>query len=267
MQWWYADDNKPVGPISDEEFQALVTAGKIGAQTLVWHEGMENWQPYCQVAPGAAGAPAEAAAPAEAPAPSAPVGQMANRDIMAEARASLSGLWGLAIAVVVVAQIISMATAFVPAAGNIVAVLIAGPMALGSVIFFLAVVRGAEPRFGMLFEGFRRFGTALAALLLVTLFTFLWSLLLIVPGIIAAYSYKMTFYIIADNPDIRALDAIGHSKAMMKGFKWKLFCLQWRFFGWGLLCLLTFGLGFLWLAPYMAATMARFYDDVRGGAA
>ena len=95
------------------------------------------------------------------------------------------------------------------------------------------------------------------------IFILLWTLLLIIPGIIATYSYAMTFFIIADDPQAGALEAIGRSKEMMRGHRWKLFCLFLRFIGWSLLCLLTFGIGFLWLTPYMQTSLAHFYDDVR----
>jgi uncharacterized membrane protein len=73
----------------------------------------------------------------------------------------------------------------------------------------------------------------------------------------------MAFYIMADNKDINGLDAIKKSKAMMYGNKWKLFCLGCRFIGWTLLCILTFGIGFLWLMPYGSTSIAKFYDDIR----
>jgi uncharacterized membrane protein len=71
-------------------------------------------------------------------------------------------------------------------------------------------------------------------------------------------------YIIADTDTIGPLEAITKSKEMMRGNTWKLFCLYFRFFGWALLCILTAGIGFLWLVPYMQVCMAKFYDDVKG---
>jgi len=116
----------------------------------------------------------------------------------------------------------------------------------------------------MVFSSFNRFGTALAAYFFVNLFVLLWSILLIIPGIIAALSYSMTYYILADNQSMGALDAISVSKKMMQGSKWKFFCLGWRFFGWSLLCVLTLGIGFFWLIPYMDCSLVKFYEDVRG---
>lgn len=72
----------------------------------------------------------------------------------------------------------------------------------------------------------------------------------------------MTFFIIAENDSIGPLEAVTKSKEMMDGNKWKLFCLGWRFFGWALLCILTLGIGFLWLMPYMVVSYAKFYDYI-----
>jgi uncharacterized membrane protein len=96
------------------------------------------------------------------------------------------------------------------------------------------------------------------------LFIFLWTLLFIIPGIIAAYRYSMTSYILLENPDMPVMDAIRRSKEMMDGNKGRLFCLDISFIGWWLLCILTCGLGFLWLYPYMNAATVAFYNEVSG---
>ena len=98
---------------------------------------------------------------------------------------------------------------------------------------------------------------------LMTLFIFLWSLLLLIPGIIKAYSYAMTPYILEEHPELTANQAIDRSRAMMKGHKFDLFWLQLSFIGWILLGFLTFGIGFLWLGPYMDAAQAAFYEDLK----
>ena len=129
--------------------------------------------------------------------------------------------------------------------------------------FSLSISRNGTPKLTQIFEGFNQFGRILVAYLLMILFIMLWSLLLIVPGIIAAISYSQTFYILIEDDSIEPLDAIEKSKQLMNGFKWKYFCLCFRFLGWALLCVLTFGIGFLWLAPYMQVSFARFYDDLK----
>jgi uncharacterized membrane protein len=111
--------------------------------------------------------------------------------------------------------------------------------------------------------GFNNFVTSLGAYLLMVLFTFLWMLLLIIPGIIAAISYAMTFYILADDESIGAMEAIDKSKEMMNGHKWAYFVLMLMYVGLGVLCLLTCGIGFFWLAPFISVTNAEFYDDLK----
>ena len=104
------------------------------------------------------------------------------------------------------------------------------------------------------------------AYVLISVFTFLWSLLLIVPGIIKALSYSQTYYILADaqasGVEMSATEAIKTSQELMKGHKWEFFCLQLSFLGWMILANLTFGIGWLWLGPYMSTTKACYYDYV-----
>lgn len=190
--------------------------------------------------------------------------QTSNAELMRSARESLRGKWGISIGVVVVYFVIVIALRSVKDAGPIAALLVTGPFAGGLAAFFLTVARGAEPRFDQLFDGFKRFTTYFVAHILMTVFILLWTLLLIVPGILAALSYSMTYFIIADEPTISAMDALKRSKDMMKGNRGTFFGLQLRFLGWSILSLFTLGIGFLWLFPYMQTSIAKFYDDLKG---
>ena len=98
---------------------------------------------------------------------------------------------------------------------------------------------------------------------LMTIFIFLWSLLLFIPGIIKMFSYAMTPYILEEHPELSANEAIDHSRAMMKGHKFDLFWLCLSFIGWMILCFFTLGIGYLWLVPYMQTSVAGFYEDVK----
>ena len=98
---------------------------------------------------------------------------------------------------------------------------------------------------------------------LMRLFIALWMLLLIIPGIVKIFSYAMTPYILEENPELSANEAIDRSRAMMKGHKFDLFWLYLSFLGWIILCFFTLGIGLLWLAPYMQASHAAFYEDVK----
>ncbi len=186
-----------------------------------------------------------------------------NKVLMAQAREALAGKWGLAIGTFVVYMLIILAVEIIPFIGAIAALIIGGPLVLGLSIFTLALSRKQDAKLAQLFDGFSRFGLALGAYLLMVLFIFLWMLLLIVPGIIAAISYAQTFYILVDDDKIGAMEAIDKSKKMMYGYKWKYFCLGLRFIGWFLLCILTLGIGFLWFMPYIQVSLAKFYDDIK----
>ena len=112
-------------------------------------------------------------------------------------------------------------------------------------------------------DGFGRWSRNVWGMFLVGIFTSLWALLLIVPGIVKFYAYAMTPYILIDNPELSANQAINLSKKMMKGHKFDLFFLHLSFIGWYFLSIFTFGIGLLWLMPYMMTAQAEFYQDVR----
>ena len=141
---------------------------------------------------------------------------------------------------------------------------------LGSIIsvgyarFNLDMVDRGEPGFETLFGYFSYWKTTAIARLLQSVYILLWSLLFIIPGIIATYSYAMTEFILAENPDLTASEAIARSKEMMSGNRWRLFCLHFSFIGWDILSSLTLGIGNLWLRPYKQAANAAFYREITG---
>ena len=186
-----------------------------------------------------------------------------NKILMQMAKESLKGKWGLAIGTFVIYALIVGGVGSIPFAGAPGSLIVGGPLLLGLTMFTLNISRNTNPKLEQLFHGFRNFGTALGTYLLRVLFITLWSLLLIVPGIIAAISYAMTFFILADDTTIAPMDALRKSKKMMYGYKKKFFYLVLRFFGWFLLCILTLGIGFLWLYPYMQVSFAKFYEDIK----
>ena len=100
-------------------------------------------------------------------------------------------------------------------------------------------------------------------MLLMGVYVFLWTLLLIVPGVVKALSYAMTPFILNDKPELSANETIELSMEMMEGRKMDLFLLYLGFLGWALLCILTLCIGFLWLEPYVYAATAAFYEDVK----
>ena len=147
---------------------------------------------------------------------------------------------------------------------SLVILVLGGAVSLGYAKFNLNLVDGQPPRFDDLFSQFYRLWAGFCLQLLTGLFIFLWSLLFIIPGIVAAYSYAMAPYILAENPDMTVREAIAASKEMMRGSRWRLFCLGFSFIGWSMLCILTLGIGNLWLRPYREAAQAAFYRDLSG---
>jgi uncharacterized membrane protein len=135
---------------------------------------------------------------------------------------------------------------------------------LGYCRFNLDLIDRREPEIRTLFSYFEHWRKAVVAGLLQALTILLWALLLIVPGIMKAYSLAMTSYILAEDPTMGAREAMTRSEVMMQGNRWRLFCLEMSFIGWGLLCVLTLGIGNLWLRPYQYASFAAFYREISG---
>lgn len=142
--------------------------------------------------------------------------------------------------------------------------IVGGALTLGYARFNMNLV--ARDRravyYSELFSQFRRLGAGFCMIFLRWLFVLLWSLLFIIPGIIASYSYSMTAYIMIDHPEYSAYEAIMASRDMMRGHKWRLFCLHISFIGWYILSALTWGIGLLWLNPYIEASNAAFYREL-----
>jgi uncharacterized membrane protein len=186
-----------------------------------------------------------------------------NKILMQNARESLLGNWAVAIQVTVIYILALGVIHVIPVLGTIVSIVIAGPMAVGMAIFSLSISRKQEANVSQLFNGFSKFSLSFGAFILMILFIVLWTLLLIIPGIVAAISYSQTFFIIAENDSIDSMEAIDRSKKMMAGHKWKYFCLCLRFLGWFILSIFTLGIGLLWLIPYVQVSFAKFYDDIK----
>ena len=183
-----------------------------------------------------------------------------NSELRAEARVALTDKWVMGAVTTLVFGAVSGAASYIPVVGTILAAL---PMMYGYSIVMLSVMRGGEMNIGGLFDGFNDFGRIVGTKLLQAIYTFLWTLLLVIPGIIKNYSYAMTDFILKDQPELANNAAIEKSMAMMDGNKMKLFLLDLSFIGWAILCLFTFGIGFLFLQPYVQSAHAAFYEDLK----
>lgn len=208
-----------------------------------------------------------------------------NSELRAQARERLEGKWGTFVLMTFLMLVIQTILQIPGYIGSLLEILspenvlaslsfsnisnilslLALPLSWGLTVSLLRNHREESVDLENLFDGFRggRYTRVFCALFLVNLFTFLWTLLLIIPGIMKAFSYALTPYILLDEPELTAKQAISRSCEIMQGRRWKLFCLYFSFIGWGILCLLTFGIGFIWLAPYINASAAAFYEDAR----
>jgi uncharacterized membrane protein len=147
---------------------------------------------------------------------------------------------------------------------NLLSFILTGPLTYGLMVFFRRL-REQTADIKDLFLGFKRFGDTFLLNLLTMVFIVLWSLLLIIPGIIAAIRYTMAYLIMTENPDMTALESITASKMMMEGHKMEFFSFALSFIGWFFLGIVTFGLGFLYVIPYYNASKVEFYENLKRG--
>jgi len=139
--------------------------------------------------------------------------------------------------------------------------ILAGPITAGIYYAYLKQARGKEMELKDLFYPISKdFGQTFLLGLMTGIFVFLWSLLLVIPGIIAAYSYEMAFNIKIDHPELDWYSCIKASKRMTKGHKWELFVLDLSFIGWAFVGMLCLGVGTLWVAAYQQAARTQFYE-------
>lgn len=196
------------------------------------------------------------------------ISQTSNKDLMTQARESLTGRWGkVALATLVfflACGVVSYVGKLVPIVGWVFIFLVLGPFVLGFTKYMLSVSRGEDPEISVLFSGFNNFLKALLLYLIVAIITLVGFILLVVPGIIASLALSMVWFILADNPEMGAADVATASYNMTRGNLWKIFCLWCRFIGWSLLCCLTLGIGYLFLTPYIQVSLAKFYEEIKG---
>ena len=192
---------------------------------------------------------------------------MNRAELKAAAKEQIKGKIGILFAITLIIGLISgvasWVLSFIPAGSLIASIVITPAFTISLTRVYLNVVKGEYPNVGDAFSGFDDFWSAFKVTFLVGLFTFLWSLLFIIPGIIKSLSYSMSFFILAENKGKPALECINESKAMTEGHKAELFVLGLSFFGWALLCGITFGIAYIWVGPYMQATYANAYNSLK----
>ncbi len=183
-------------------------------------------------------------------------------DYRQEARSALSNKWNIAIAASLIFGLLIGAASCTTVGGFI----INGPLTIGYLIIMTDIFYFMQPKFESLFDGFVKcFVNSMLTYILKTLLIVAGFILLIIPGIIVSYHLSMALYIQKDNPEMSATDCLKASKEMMEGNKYRLFCLHLSFLGWILLSILTFGILFIFTAPYMQMAEVAFYEDLKQG--
>jgi uncharacterized membrane protein len=189
-----------------------------------------------------------------------------NNTIKANARAQLgnnifSNYWLMILVCGLIYGVISSVASYVVVG----ALIVMGPLNFGMARVTVKRACGAPTvEISDVFKGFTdNFTGSLVLGIMQSLFITLWSLLFIVPGIIKAISYSQAPYIIAENPNMPAMEALRRSEEMMRGRKMEYFVLNLSFIGWALLAIPTLGLITIWLEPYMQMTMINFYSDLK----
>ncbi len=181
-----------------------------------------------------------------------------NSDLFSNAWKDLDGQWGISIGFFLVSGIIGYIS------GSIyVSFIIGGALGVGQSIFWLNVSRNNNPEIGDLFKGFDSFASSLGAFWLTMLIVLAGMILFIIPGIYWAYCYTKTYFVIADNPEIGAMEAMQTSKEIMNGYKWKLFRFHLRCILLLLLGLIPFGLGLFVVIPWIGVATAKFYEEIK----
>ena len=196
---------------------------------------------------------------------------MANSsELRARARASLGGniftaTWLITICAYLLVNAANAVVAFIPFIGLAASFVVYGPIAVGHQAYLLKIVRGEKADLLTLLDGFKKdFGKNFLVGFMMQLFTALWTLLFIIPGIVKSYAYSMAFYISNDHPEYSWKECLDESQRIMKGNKWKLFCSQFSFIGWAIVAtVIPFGIGSAFLAPYTSVANAQFYEEVK----
>ena len=191
---------------------------------------------------------------------------LSRPEIRAKARAALGGnifekKWLMALLASLIVAVVSGTLAAIPGIGAVAMLVVTGPIAIGTAIYYLKLSRGENAELTDLLEGFKKdfVGNFLLGFMQ-ALFIMLWSLLFVIPGIVKSYSYAMSTYIKADHPEYTWNQCITESRNMMRGHKFELFLLQLSFIGWAIVASLCL-VGDLWLTPYTATSYAEFYNQ------
>ncbi len=187
-----------------------------------------------------------------------------RKEIKALAKSQIKGNILMLLLTGIVYGVASNIVHAIPIIGTFAAIIFTPAVSLAYIGIYLGLTSGCERvNIGDLFSNFRNTWISFKLVFFTGLFTYLWTLLFIIPGIIKSYAYMMASYIIIENPEMGALDAITLSRRMMKGHKFEAFILDLSFIPWILLSVVTFGIAFIYVGPYMSATRANYYNRIK----
>ena len=200
---------------------------------------------------------------------------IANSEITSRARASLKGYWGVSALILlaiflteILASIIieSLLTGVWKYLALAVVTIITNTIGMFAFIKYCAAVADGQDKADFLDKcvpfATKRFARIVIAQWCSAVIIFLFTLLLIIPGIIAAYNYSLVPFIMLEDKNINVSESLKRSRLLMYGHRWQMFCLGFRFFGWAILCIFTLGIGLLWLIPYATTACWHFYRSV-----
>ena len=198
---------------------------------------------------------------------------MENNQIMKEAQESLKGKWGISIAACLIAGVITIMITILGGylinedwGGNLLSLFVTPPIGVGLALFFLNIHSGNKLEIKTIFNPFKDvwLNSVLAYFMMIVIIL-IGFLLFFIPGVIATLMFSQVLYIIAEDNKIDAYNALVKSKKMMEGNKWKLFKIMLIILLLAIVCILTLGIGFIWLAPYQNAVYAKFYNVIKQG--
>lgn len=185
---------------------------------------------------------------------------MNRAELKSLAKSQIKGNIGILFLIMLLGSLIVSLACIIPGVGTFIGACLIN---IVMVVVYLKLADGVKPDIAELINNFDKLWGSIKVNFFAGLFTFLWSLLFWIPGIIKAFAYSMSMYILAENPDMPALEAIKKSQEMMKGHKMEYFVLQLSFFGWHLLGAITCGIAYIWIVPYISATNANFYNSIK----
>ncbi len=192
---------------------------------------------------------------------------MNRAELKLQAKQQIKGNIGILFLIILIYAAISVGLdfilSFIPYGEIISAVIVVPAFTLSIIRVYLNLAQNIKPKAVDAFSGFNDFWSAFKVSFLVGIFSFLWSLLFVIPGIVKSYSYLFSTYILAENKNKPALECINESKAMTNGHKMELFVLHLSFIGWILLIVATLGIAAIWVSPYMQATFTNAYNMLK----